>query len=242
MLPPIEQLQQAPWWSAAARSLGIAPDKFVPFLFTVSPQGRDVILAAHHRAVEAIKAGPGDFPVGVTLAIQDIQAADGGEAYADQMRREINDAFLEAIRADDFVGVQCYSRQRFGPDGPLPPEEGVELTQMGYEFWPEALEASTRHAISVAGIPVIVTENGIATTDDTRRIEYIKRALRGVANCLNDGLDVRGYTYWSAFDNFEWILGYRPTFGLIAVDRKKQKRTVKPSARWLGGVARANGF
>jgi len=242
MLPPIEQLQQAPWWSAAAKSLGIGSDKFAPFLFTVSPQGRDTILAAHHRAVEAIKAGPGDFPVGVTLAIQDIQAADGGEAYAGQMRQEINDVFLEAVQGDDFVGVQCYSRQRFGPDGPLPPEEGVELTQMGYEFWPEALEASIRHAISVAGVPVIVTENGIATTDDTRRIEYVKRALKGVANCLDDGLDVRGYTYWSAFDNFEWVFGYQPTFGLIAVDRETQKRTVKPSARWLGQVARANGF
>ena len=49
--------------------------------------------------------------------------------------------------------------------------------------------------------------------------EYIKRALQGVVHCLDDGLDVRGYTYWSAFDNFEWMLGYRPTFGLIAVDR-----------------------
>ena len=149
--------------------------------------------------------------------------------------------FLKAVQGDDFVGVQCYSRQRFGPDGPLPPEEGVELTQMGYEFWPEALEASIRHAISVAGVPVIVTEHGIATTDDTRRIEYVKRALKGVANCLDDGLDVRGYTYWSAFDNFEWMLGYQPTFGLIAVDRETQKRTVKPSARWLGQVARAKG-
>jgi len=47
MLPPIEQLQQAPWWSAAAESLGIGSNKFAPFLFTVSPQGRDTILAAH---------------------------------------------------------------------------------------------------------------------------------------------------------------------------------------------------
>jgi beta-glucosidase len=94
----------------------------------------------------------------------------------------------------------------------------------------------------VAGLPVIVTENGIATDDDTRRIAYIERALRGVAACLRDGLDVRGYTYWSALDNFEWNSGYRPTFGLIAVDRRTQARTVKPSARWLGRVARAHGF
>ena len=55
-------------------------------------------------------------------------------------------------------------------------------------------------------------------------------------------IDVRGYTYWSAMDNYEWMQGYRPTFGLIAVDRETQQRTVKPSAQWLGAIARANGF
>jgi beta-glucosidase len=51
---------------------------------------------------------------------------------------------------------------------------------------------------------------------------------------------VRGYTYWSAFDNFEWSLGYRPTFGLVAVNRETRERTVKPSAHYLGAIARAN--
>jgi beta-glucosidase len=109
---------------------------------------------------------------------------------------------------------------------------------MGEEFYPEALEASIRLAAAVAGIPVIVTENGLATADDTRRVAYVQRvcqrALRGVANCLRDGVDVRGYVYWTALDNLEWAMGYRPTFGLIAVDRETQQRTVKPSARWLG--------
>lgn len=87
-----------------------------------------------------------------------------------------------------------------------------------------------------------MTENGIATADDTRRVEYVRHALQGVANCLSDGLDVRGYTYWSAFDNFEWMFGYRPTFGIVAVDRQTLARTVKPSGRWLGEVAQANSF
>ena len=229
-LPPTPQLRQAPWWSAAARALGIAPDRLAPFIFTVSARAVDTILTAHRRAVEVIKASPGDFPVGLTLALQDIQAGEGGETMAAQMRREINDVYLENLRGDDFIGVQTYTRARFGSEGSLPPEEGVELTQMHYEFWPEALEATIRYAAAKTGIPVIVTENGIGTADDTRRVEYIKRALQGVANCLDDGLDVRGYTYWSAFDNFEWMLGYRPTFGLIAVDRETQRRTVKPSA------------
>jgi beta-glucosidase len=87
-----------------------------------------------------------------------------------------------------------------------------------------------------------VTENGVATSDDTRRMAYVERALRGVASCLHDGIDVRGYTYWSALDSFEWISGYRLNMGLIAVDRQTQARTVKPSARWLGRVAQGHGF
>jgi beta-glucosidase len=241
-VPQVDLQQSAPWWLTAAKAFGTTPDRLVPFIYAASDRAVETILTAHHRAVEAIKAGPGDFPVGLTLALQDIQAGEGGEEKAAQMSRVINDLYLENLRDDDFVGVQTYSRTRFGPEGPLPPEEGVELTQMLYEFWPEALEATIRHAAAVAGIPVIVTENGLATSDDTRRIEYVERALQGVFNCLQDGLDVRGYTYWSAFDNFEWMLGYRPTFGLIAVNRETQVRTVKPSARWLGAVARANGL
>jgi beta-glucosidase len=242
MLPPREARMRAPWWQAAAKAVGVAPARFLPFIFATSEQARDVILTAHRRATEAIKAVNDEVPVGLSLAIQDIQAGPGGEAYAARMQHEINNIFLEAVRGDDFVGVQSYSRQRFGPEGPLPPEAGVPLTQMGYEFWPEALEAAIRHAIAIAEVPVIVTENGIGTDDDAQRITYVRRALQGVEACLADGLDVRGYTYWSGFDNFEWMMGYTPTFGLIAVDRETQKRKLKPSAWWLGDVARVNGL
>ena len=90
------------------------------------------------------------------------------------------------------------------------------------------------------GVPILVTENGIGTADDAERIEYVERALAGVQACLRDGIDVRGYVYWSLMDNFEWVLGYGPTFGLVAVDRPTQTRTPKPSATWLGTIARAN--
>jgi len=87
---------------------------------------------------------------------------------------------------------------------------------------------------------VLVTENGLSTTDDSRRIAFVERALQGVKNCLEDDIPVMGYTYWSLLDNYEWMLGYRPTFGLIAVDRSTQQRTVKDSAVWLGNIARSN--
>lgn len=226
----------------AAQALHTTPEQFAPFLFTGTAQGRDVMLAAHHQARAAIKAERPTLPVGMTLALSDMQALPGGEAVRDQMRWELQDVYLEAARADDFLGVQTYSRERYGADGPLGPEVGVEVTQMGYEYWPQAIGATLRYAAEVARVPLMVTENGIGTTDDSRRLGYYQTALQSVRACLQDGLDVRGYFAWSGFDNFEWTMGYRPTFGIVAVDRTTQQRTPKPSARWLGEVARSNSY
>ncbi len=204
-------------------------------------RANDTFIAAHRKAISVLRAGPGTFPIGLTLAMQDMQAAPGGEAFRDAERRVMEDVFLEAARGDDYIGVQTYTRFRYGPAGMLSPEPGARTTQMGYEFWPEALEATIRRAWEVTRqVPIVVTENGIGTADDAERIEYVERALRGVLACLADRLDVRGYLYWSLMDNFEWTFGYGPTFGLLAVDRTTQARTVKPSARWLGTIARAN--
>jgi beta-glucosidase len=238
--PAVEKMRSMPDWVQAAHIFGVAPIQLAPFLYVEPEKAFDVIVDAHRKGTSAIKCGNDRIQVGMTLALQDIQAAKGGEYLASEKRHKINGIYLETLRGDDFVGVQTYSRVRFGPNSVLPPEEGVELTLMGYEFWPEALEATIRHAVSITGSPIIVTENGIGTESDDRRIEYIRRALKGVSNCLRDGLDVRGYIYWSAFDNFEWNRGYKPTFGIIAVDRATQRRTPKPSASYLGEIARAN--
>ncbi len=203
----------------------------------------DALVAAHRAAVEAIRSGPGEFPVGLTLSMTDFQTLPGGEEWVERIRRPSEDVYLEATGGDDFIGVQTYTRSRVGPDGSLGPEPGIPTTQMGYEFYPEALEGTIRRAwLKTGGLPVLVTENGIGTDDDETRIEYVTRALAGVRRCLDDGIDVRGYFYWSLLDNFEWVLGYGPTFGLVEVDRQTFERRAKPSAAWLGGVAKSNGL
>ena len=223
--------------ASAARAVG--SDRFGFFLLGPADKTLEALLAAHHRGLAAMKSGPGKYPVGVTLAMSDDQAV-GPDSARDRKRAALYGPWLEAAAKSDFIGVQTYTRSRVGKDGDLPPEPGAELTQMGYEFWPEALEQTIRYAAAQAKVPVYVTENGIGTDDDARRIEYIKRALAGVQNCLADGVDIRGYVHWSLLDNFEWIFGYRPTFGLVAVNRDTQERTVKPSARFLGEIARRN--
>ena len=197
--------------------------------------------AAHRSGYDAIKAGPGEFPVGSCVAMGDWWAPEGSEAVLERIRHMHEGQHLEAARGDDFIGVQAYSRTRLDANGmPVDAEPGVETLDMGYEYWPQALEVAIRYAAEITGSPVYVTENGIGTTDDAQRIRYVTDALGGLRRCLDDGIDVRGYFYWSLLDNFEWALGYRPQFGLVAVDRSTQARTTKPSAMWLGEIARAN--
>jgi beta-glucosidase len=201
----------------------------------------DTFIDGHRRAVESVRAAAPDVPVGMALAMAEWQALPGGEGELEEVRRLREDVFLEATEGDDFVGVNTYTRHRIGPEGWVGNEAGVELTSAGYEFWPEALEATLRRAWEITGgrLPLIATESGIATDDDSRRIEYIDRAVAGMRRVMADGIEVRGFLYWSALDNYEWQHGYAQRFGLIAVDRGTQERTVKPSAWHLGTLAGA---
>lgn len=116
----------------------------------------------------------------------------------------------------------------------------AQLAFQSWEFYPECVEGAVRYAAKETGVPIIVTENGIATTDDTRRVEYYRRALAGLKRAIDDGVDVRGYMTWSLLDNFEWMSGFEPKFGIVAVDLATQRRTIKPSGTYLGNIARRN--
>jgi beta-glucosidase len=221
----------------AARALGSG--RFGCFFLGDAKKLRDQMMTAHHCALEAMKSGPGSYAIGVSVALQDEQPV-GSDSQRDRKCAEVYEPWLEAAGRSDFLGVQTYTRGRVGKKGDLGPEPGVELTQMGYEFWPEALEACLRYASARVSVPIYVTENGVSTENDARRVEFIRRALEGVLNCLADGIDVRGYIHWTLLDNFEWIMGYRPKFGLVAVDRATQERSIKPSAHYLGEIARQN--
>lgn len=197
-------------------------------------EGDKIVCRAHEAARNVIKERYPDIRVGLTLSLHDIQAVAGGEEYA---KKEWDDEFthyLPYIQQDDFLGVQNYTRSLVGPDGILPAPDGAELTQMNYEFYPQALAHVIKKVAKDFKGDLIVTENGIATADDTRRVAFIEQALTGVQNCIQDGIPVRGYFHWSLLDNFEWQKGYSMTFGLIAVDRTTQTRHPKESLSFLG--------
>ena len=204
------------------------------FVSSRTPEGDALVLRAHRAAKEAVKALYPEIKVGITLSLHDLQALPGGEKFAEDAWEEEFRHYLPYIQDDDFLGVQNYTRTQYGPQGQLPAPEGAELTQMDYEFYPEALEHVIRKVREDFKGDLIVTENGVAVSDDSRRVEFIRRALRGVENCISDGIPVKGYCYWSLMDNFEWQKGFSMTFGLIAVDRATQKRMPKESLAFLG--------
>lgn len=204
------------------------------FVSERTPEGDLLIMRAHAAARDAIKAIRPELKVGLTLSLHDIQALPGGEAAADTAWQEEFTHYLPYIREDDFLGVQNYTRTIYGPQGQMPAPEGAELTQMNYEFYPAALEHVTRRVAQEFKGELLITENGIAIADDTRRVAFIEQALEGVHRCMEDGLPIKSYCYWSLMDNFEWQKGYAMQFGLIAVDRQTLERTVKPSLAYLG--------
>ena len=212
------------------------------FVSARTEEGDMLVMRAHQAAKAAMKEVKPDLLIGLSLSLHDIQAVEGGEEVAAKEWVEEFAHYLPYIKEDDFFGLQNYTRSLIGADGILPVPEGAEVTQMDYEFYPEALEHVIRRAdeeFKKAGredMPIMVTENGIATADDTRRVAFIEKATDGVAACKKDGIPVIGYMYWSLMDNFEWQKGYSMTFGMIAVDRSTQKRTAKPSLAFLGNI------
>lgn len=140
--------------------------------------------------------------------------------------------FTFAKRFHDYIGINFYITETVGPK-----RITHEKDDMGWEVRPHGLGAALREAWTHRK-PIYVLENGIATQNDERRIAYIRSRVTDVRRALEEGIDVRGYFYWSLLDNFEWDKGYAKRFGLIAVNRTSMEREPKPSLRTFGDLAR----
>jgi beta-glucosidase len=228
------------FYSELSKAFGLPYQDIHTFLSPRSDKGMKVVFQAHLEAKAAIRKTSPNTRIGITLSLYDIQSIPGGEEEAAQALREEFLQFIPYLQDDDFFGLQNYTRAVYGPDGMQPVPADAEKTQMGYEFYPEGLEAVVRYVWNHLNLPILITENGVATDDDERRIAFIDRALQGVYACIADGIPVKGYLHWSLLDNFEWQLGFAKRFGLIAVDRATQQRFPKPSASHLGNIARRN--
>lgn len=219
------------------------------------------LFRAHTAAAQAVRAHARRKPhIGITLAVTAHEPLRHDSA-ADRAMSELRDAETNGVSFDalrtglfsypgrapqelpglkessDFVGIQYYSRMRYDAarGGPAPADLQRTLSQMGWEVYPEGFAPLLQRA-AATGLPVYVTENGMACDDDRIRVEYIADHLAAVDRARRAGADVRGYFYWSAMDNFEWNFGYGPKFGLIAVDRTTLTRAPRPSAYFFRDI------
>jgi len=164
-----------------------------------------------------------------------------------------NESFAGALcrrRTHDFFGLNYYTRDKarfsraHAHEGFLartvPP--GAEVNDLGWEIYPEGLGRLLDAWGPRAGVPLYITENGIADADDDQRPRFLVRHLAEVARAAARGVDVRGYMHWSLMDNFEWAEGYAPRFGLVRVDYATQERQPRPSAELYARIARARGI
>ncbi len=217
-------------------------------------RAQDRLLAAHDAAFHVLKDRFGDAAqVGVAHHLRAIEPESPSRrrdrAAAAVLKRVFNDAFARAAiahRTQDFLGVNYYSRDlvRFSPRhaGELFVQRRVPteapVSDLGWEIYPEGLGLVVREWAKRSGLPVYVTENGIADAADAKRGAFLVDHLAELARAIADGVDVRGYFHWSLLDNFEWAEGYEPRFGLAAVDYGTGTRTLRESARVYARIAR----
>ena len=239
-LPPAMKDVQRGMLDKAAQTLGVA--KFTA-ANAANAEDLDTIqsnlLEGHRRGRQAIKAARPDLPVGVSLAVIDDQAL-GPNSRRDEKRAQVYGAWLKAVKSDDFVGVQNYERARYDDKGAVPPPPGAPLDGMGREIYPPSLANAARYVHEQTARPILITEHGLVSDDDAQRAAFIPAALEQLAVVIASGVPVLGYVHWTLMDNFEWIFGYKPRFGLFTVDRQTFKRRPKPSAAVLAAIARSN--
>lgn len=240
MLPgQVWDLQRATL-EAAARRLGVERFSCANIAAKEDIDAVEAGLAEGHKAARiAIKAVAPDLPVGLTLSVIDDQAA-GRNSIRDRVREETYGKWLELAKSDDFIGVQNYERAVWGEKGRLPPPADSDRNWSGTEVWAPSLAGAVRYVHEATGRPILVSEHGVGTNDDTLRARFIPAALESLKRVMDQGVPVLGYVHWSLLDNFEWIFGYKPRFGLCSVDRETFERTPKASAKVLGAIAMRN--
>jgi beta-glucosidase len=226
-------------WQSPTVDRAAERDRIAASLPVPRPEFSRPFIAAHHAARDVLRKKTG-AKVGWSVANGALEGVPGCEQKLAEVQWAYEDIYLEASAGDDFVGVQSYSSQQVDASGLVPHPDHPDNTLVGTAYRPDALGIAVRHVRDVTGLPVLVTENGIATRDDDRRVSYTSEALGHLAAAISEGADVRGYLHWSLLDNYEWG-HWEPTFGLVSVDRQTFARTPKPSLAWLGGIARSNG-
>ncbi|MEI9966245.1 MAG: family 1 glycosylhydrolase [Candidatus Moraniibacteriota bacterium] len=198
---------------------------------------------AHRLSYRVLKEQNSDFQIGI--AKHQVAFEMKTPTLLNRLLKKLaeffwNDWFLRQVKGtQDFIGLNHYNRNVIANGYGKNPNQ--VQTDFGWEYWPESLETALVELKKYA-LPIYVTENGLADSTDRLRPDFIPRALAAAERAIEQGVDLRGYFYWSLLDNFEWDKGFWPRFGLVEVDFATQKRSLRPSARLYAQIAEKNGL
>jgi beta-glucosidase len=201
---------------------------------------------AHVRAYDILHRHRQDAQVGIAHSTPYIVPCNP-RRMADRLAASLRGSTLNSIpfrcfgrpacKALDFIGINYYARQvvrasasPFGSECTTD-HHGAKrhFSALGWEVFPPGLAAVLRQ-FSRYGLPLIVTENGIATDDEEERTRYLRDHVASLSHALNEGIDVRGYFWWTLMDNYEWTSGREARFGLYETDYSTQERRPRPAA------------
>lgn len=169
---------------------------------------------------------------------------------------EITETDMELISQPiDFMGLNIYNGYyiKAGENGEtisVPLKDGFPETAVNWPIQAECLYWGVRFCYERYGLPIYITENGMACHDavsldgkvhDPNRQDFLDRYLSALQQAADEGIDIRGYFLWTFLDNFEWDQGYHGRFGLVHVDFETQKRIPKDSAYWYRDVIASHG-
>lgn len=193
---------------------------------------------AHNQAAKAIHAINRRYKVSIAKNTSYIYAGD--DAWLSRVSANIlqylrDDYFLKkVIKQCDWLGVNYYFSDRVYGYRVHNPDKKV--SDLGWDMSPENLQFALERLYEKYGLPIIITENGLADSEDAERQWWITQTLLAMHRSMKNGVKIEGYLHWSLLDNFEWDKGFWPRFGLAAVDYKTNRRTLRPSAVWFGKV------
>jgi beta-glucosidase len=151
-----------------------------------------------------------------------------------------NENFIGKIRDHiDFIGAHYYFHDRMVWYPPFRRNLNEKVSDIGWEIFPEGIYHVLKF-LKKFGLPIMITEHGIADAEDKYRKEYIIDSLAFVHQAISEGANVIGYMHWSLMDNFEWAQGYTKKFGLYKVDRNTLERVPRPSALAYADICKNN--
>lgn len=202
-----------------------------------------ILADAHKRAYAAIHDIDPDAKVGLANLLHSFEPYHEHSFFDTLMIRFshffTNEYFLRLTRGThDFLTAQYYFHNRF--KFPRKVHLGDKpINDLGWEIYPKGIYNILKE-LAEYNLPIYITENGLADAFDDQRLDFIRDHLLWIHRAIAEGVDVRGYFYWSLLDNFEWDKGFWPRFGLVGVDYEDQERIVRKSALFYAEICKNN--